>query len=77
MASAILQPVQDLLINMIQNSENRDYINLKNNKLTLTVITPFLPTFFIASEIRFPISRSPLAEMVATYNKKLNKYGIL
>src|SRR6266566_2415120 len=32
-----------------------------------TVITPSLPTFFMASARNFPISASPLAEMVATW----------
>src|SRR5579883_3282778 len=32
-----------------------------------TVITPSFPTFFIASAIMSPISRSPLAEMVPTW----------
>jgi hypothetical protein len=31
------------------------------------VITPPLPTFFIAEEIRSPILTSPFAEMVATW----------
>ena len=36
---------------------------------SLTVITPFLPTVFIAEEMREPISRSPLAEIVATLER--------
>ncbi len=35
--------------------------------VTLTVMVPSLPTFFIASEIMFPIAISPLAALVATY----------
>ena len=35
---------------------------------TFTVTTPLLPTFFMASEIRFPIELSPLADIVATWN---------
>jgi hypothetical protein len=31
-----------------------------------TVITPSLPTFFIASAMNLPISESPFAEIVAT-----------
>src|SRR6516225_8999175 len=31
-----------------------------------TVITPSLPTFFMASAIKWPISASPLAEIVPT-----------
>lgn len=38
--------------------------------LTLTVITPFRPTFFIASEIILPISWSPFADIVATWKSK-------
>lgn len=34
--------------------------------ITFTVITPFLPTFFMAEEINSPIPLSPLAEIVAT-----------
>lgn len=34
---------------------------------TATVITPSLPTFSMAFEIRSPISFSPFAEMVPTY----------
>ena len=34
--------------------------------LTFTVITPFLPTFFMAEEINSPTPLSPLAEIVAT-----------
>ena len=34
---------------------------------SLTVMTPSLPTFFMASEIRLPIFSSPLAEIVATW----------
>ena len=30
-------------------------------------MTPFLPTVFMAEEMREPISRSPLAEIVATW----------
>ena len=37
---------------------------------SLTVMTPLLPTLFIASEIRFPTSLSPLAEMVATWEEE-------
>ena len=37
--------------------------------LTLTVITPSLPTFFIASEIKFPMEVSPLADIVATWKE--------
>jgi hypothetical protein len=33
-------------------------------------MTPFLPTFFIASEMMLPISLSPFAEIVATWKKK-------
>ena len=33
---------------------------------SLTVMTPFLPTVFMAEEMREPTSRSPLAEIVAT-----------
>ena len=36
---------------------------------SFTVITPFLPTFFIAVEMRLPTSWSPLADIVATYMK--------
>src|SRR5436853_6520391 len=32
-----------------------------------TVMTPSLPTFFMASERNLPISASPLAEMVPTW----------
>src|SRR5215469_16786247 len=32
-----------------------------------TVITPSLPTFFMASAIKWPISASPLAEIVPTW----------
>jgi hypothetical protein len=32
-----------------------------------TVITPSLPTFFIASAISLPIALSPLAEIVPTW----------
>lgn len=39
--------------------------------LTLTVITPFRPTFFIASEIILPISWSPFADIVATWKSKI------
>lgn len=35
-------------------------------KLTLTVMTPLRPTFFMALEMMLPISTSPLAEIVAT-----------
>ena len=34
--------------------------------LTLTVMTPFLPTFFIADEMSSPIFDSPFAEIVPT-----------
>lgn len=34
---------------------------------TLTVITPLLPTFFIALDIIPPIDASPLADIVATW----------
>jgi hypothetical protein len=39
---------------------------------TLTVMTPSLPTFFMASAIKFPISLSPLAEIVATYAENIS-----
>jgi hypothetical protein len=32
-----------------------------------TVITPSLPTFFVASAISLPIALSPLAEIVPTW----------
>lgn len=35
-------------------------------KLTLTVMTPLRPTFFMALDMILPISMSPLAEIVAT-----------
>ncbi len=35
-------------------------------ELTLTVITPFLPTFFIAFDIISPMDTSPFADIVAT-----------
>lgn len=38
----------------------------RGGKRTATVMTPSLPTFSIARAMRSPISRSPLAEMVAT-----------
>lgn len=44
--------------------------------LTLTVITPSFPTFFIALEIRSPIVLSPFAEIVATWSRKI-KYDQL
>jgi hypothetical protein len=47
-------------------------LNIEKNefffrKFTLTVITPSLPTFFIAFDIISPIDISPLAEIVATW----------
>jgi hypothetical protein len=33
-----------------------------------TVITPALPTFFVASAISLPIALSPLAEIVPTWS---------
>ena len=41
---------------------------------SFTVMTPFLPTLFIADEINSPISLSPLAEIVATFKKKNKRY---
>jgi len=42
---------------------------------TLTVMTPSLPTFFMASDNNSPIDLSPLAEIVATY-KDYNSHAI-
>ena len=36
---------------------------------SFTVMTPFLPTFFMAVDMRSPISLSPLAEIVATWRE--------
>jgi hypothetical protein len=40
----------------------------RGSALTVTVITPCFPTFSIALAIISPISRSPFAEIVATYS---------
>jgi hypothetical protein len=42
------------------------FLLIKIFNLTLTVITPSLPTFFIAFDIISPIDTSPLADIVAT-----------
>lgn len=43
-----------------------DFIIRLQIEFTLTVITPSLPTFFMASAIKSPMALSPLAEIVAT-----------
>lgn len=45
-----------------------DFIIYKD--ITFTVITPSLPTFFMASAIKSPMALSPLAEIVATCSIK-------
>ena len=53
-------------------------VGLKNVQnisiLTTIVMTPSFPTFSIARPINSPISRSPLAEIVATCFKVLGNY---
>ncbi len=43
---------------------------------TLTVITPFLPTFFIAEDMSSPIFDSPFADIVPTQENISNEAKI-